>query len=308
MRFKVIPLVLPLLFLGTPLATGPATAQTSIEVIVNDEAITSYDINQRARLITLTQRTNNATARRLAEQELIDDRLKLTEAERIGVNVSDGEVNNAFNNIATNVRMTPSQLSSALSRGGVNPQTLKDRLKAQLAWSQVVRRRFQATVKVTESDVIAALRKSEKADQNTSIEYDLKQVIVVVPKKSNGAFKSKRKRESDQIRNAVSGCDGIGTVLSQYSEVVVKPVGRRLETELPESMRDDISKTEPGRLTKPQETGRGYEMIAVCSKEEIQSDIAARTEMENELRAKEGEALSRRYLMDLRRRATIVER
>ncbi|WP_417667989.1 SurA N-terminal domain-containing protein [Roseibium sp.] len=306
MRFKILSLVLPLMFMGLPAPV--AQAQTSIKVIVNDQAITSYDINQRARLITLTQRKGGATARRMAEQELIDDKLKLTEAARIGVSIPDSEVNGAYGNIARNVKMTPSQLSTALRRGGVNPQTLKDRLEAQLAWSQVVRRRFQATVKVSESDVIAALKKSDKADQNTSIEYDLKQVIVVVPKKSSNGFKAKRSRESNQIRKAFTSCEDIGSVLSQYSEVVVKPVGRRLETELPEAMRDEISKTEPGQLTKPQQTGRGYEMIAVCDKKEIQSDIAARTEMENELRAKEGEALSRRYLMDLRRRATIVER
>ncbi|MBS8259160.1 peptidylprolyl isomerase [Roseibium polysiphoniae] len=306
MRFRFLTLFLPIVILGTPLPS--AVAQTSIKVIVNDEAITSYDIQQRARLITMTQRKGGATARRMAEQELIDDKLKLTEAARVRISVSDSQINGAYGNIARNVKMSQSQLSNALRRGGVNPQTLKDRLKAQLAWSQVVRRRFQAEVKVTESDVIAALRKSDKKDQNTSIEYDLKQVIVVVPKKASGGFKSKRKRESDKIRKAFNGCEQAGSVLGQYSEVVLRPVGRRLETELPENMRDSVNDTEPGRLTKPQQTGRGYEMIAVCSKREIQSDIAARTEMESELRAKEGEALSRRYLMDLRRRATIVER
>ncbi len=306
MRVSTFTFLLSLVMMSSTLPA--AVAQTSIKVIVNDHAITSYDISQRARLITMTQRKGGATARRLAKQELIDDQLKLTEASRAGVSISDSEVNGAYGNIARNVKMSPSQLSSALRRGGVNPQTLKDRLKAQLAWSQIVRRRYQAQVKVTDSDVIAALRKSDKKDQNTSIEYDLKQVIVVVPKKSSGSFKAKRKRESAQIRKAFNGCEQAGAVLGQYSEVVLRPIGRRLETELPDGMRDEIDKTEPGRLTKPQQTGRGYEMIAICGKEEIQSDIAARTEMKNELQAKEGESLSRRYLMDLRRRATIVER
>ncbi len=306
MRISFIPVLFSLIVAG--LGSHQVQAQTSIKVVVNDEAITSYDISQRARLISMTQRKSSSIARREAEQELIDDKLKLTEAKRLGVVVSQSEVDGAYQSIATNVKMSASQLSSALRRGGVNPDTLKDRLRAQIAWSQAVRRRFQATVKVTESDVIAALRRSDKADQNVSIEYDLKQVIVVVPKKSSGGFKSKRRRESDSIRSAFNGCDAAGPVLSQYSEVVVKPIGRRLETELPEGLRDEISKTEPGRLTKPRQTEVGYEMLAICEKREIQSDIAARKEMENELRAKEGEALSRRYLMDLRRSATIVER
>ncbi|MEJ8475344.1 SurA N-terminal domain-containing protein [Roseibium algae] len=306
MRFRFLIPLFCLILLGLPQQS--VLAQTSIKVVVNDEAITSYDIAQRARLISMTQRKNKSVARRLAKEELIDDKLKMTEAARVRVSISDAEVNEAYSNIARSVKMSPSNLSSALRRGGVNPQTLKDRLKAQLAWSQVVRNLFQAKINVTDSDVIAALRKSDKKDQDTSIEYELKQVIVVVPKKSSGGFKSKRQRESAQIRKTFNGCEQAGSVLSQYKEVVLRPVGRKLETELPPNMRESIAKTGVGRLTKAQKTDRGYEMIAVCDKQEIKSDIAARTEMKSELRAKEGESLSRRHLMDLRRRATIVER
>lgn len=285
-----------------------AQAQATIEVIVNDHPITTYDISQRARLITMTQRKGGSVAKRMARQELIDEQIQLNEASRVGVNVSDGQINGAYGQIARNVRMSTSQLSSALRRGGVNPQTLKDRLKAQLAWSEVVRGRFSAQIKINDSDVVAALRDADIENKNISIEYDLQRVIVVVPAKSSNSFKAQRRRESDAIRKAFNSCEQAGPVLGQYKEVVVKPIGRRLETEIPGNMRDEIEKAGIGGLTKPEQTSRGYEMIAVCNKREMQSDIAARTEMENELRQKEGESLSRRYLMDLRRRATIVER
>ncbi|MBO0346177.1 SurA N-terminal domain-containing protein [Roseibium limicola] len=291
-----------------PVLGAQAWAQTSIAVVVNDQAITNYDVNQRAKLIRLTQRKTGATAQRLAEQELIDDSIKLAEAKRIGVTVSESDVNNAFGSIASNVKLSPSKLSQALRQNGVSPDTLKDRLRAQLAWSQVVRRRFQASVDITDSEVIAALRKSDMKDQQTSIEYDLKRVVVVVPQKSSNGFRAQRKRESDAIRAKFSGCDTSGPILGTYKEVVIMPIGRRLETEIPENMRTAIDKAGEGKLTAAEKTGRGYEMIAVCGKREIKSDIAARTEMENVLREKEGEQLSRRYLMDLRRRATIVDR
>ena len=127
-----------------------------------------------------------------------------------------------------------------------------------------------------------------------------------MPKSSSGGFKSKRKRESNQIRSAFNDCENPGAVLGKYSEVVMQPIGRRLETELPANMRDEIKALQPGKLTKPSTTPVGFEMIAVCGKREIASDIAVRTELENELRAKEGESRSRRYLMDVRRRATII--
>ena len=306
MRISALTLCLSLIWLTvTPLS---GLAQTSIKMIVNDHAVTSYDIKQRARLISLTQRRSGAAATKMAKEELIDDRLKLDEAKRLSVSVSDREINGAYGNIAKSVKMSPKQLNAALNRSGVNPKTLKARLKAQLAWQKVVQRRFQGQIDIDESDVIAALRRSDKKDQDTSLEYDLSQVIVVIPKKSSAGFKSKRKRESEKLRSSFSSCTDAGAVLGQYSEVVLRPIGRRLETELSQPMRDAVKDLEVGRLSKPQLSGRGYEMIAVCGKREIKSDIAARTAMENELRAKEGEQQSRRYLRDLRRMATVVQR
>lgn len=303
MRMRLPILFALLAFLSVPLAPS---ANAAIKVIVNDTPITDYDITQRARLITLTERKNAATAKRQAEQELIDDQVKLAEAERYSLNVSNDEVEAAYNNIARSVKMSPSQLGQALGRSGVKADTLKARLKAQLAWNKVVQRRVRGRVEVDESDIIAALQKTDEAERNLSIEYDLRRIIVVVPKKSSNSFKSKRKRESNQIRQAFPGCDDAGSVLGQYSEVVVRPIGRRLETELPDNMRDEINNLEVGKLTKPSPTPVGYEMIAICGKREIASDIAARTKLESELMAKETQTQERRVLMDARRRATII--
>lgn len=306
MRLRLVPVLLGLaLFLTAPFSLQ---AHAAIRVIVNDVPITDYDISQRARLITLTQRKSASVAKRQAKEELVDDHIKLAEAERMGIDISQSQVDNAYGNIARNVKMSPGQLSKALGQGGVKPETLKYRLKAQLAWNQIVQARFRGKIDVDESDIIAALKKTDEEDRQKSIEYDLKRVIVVVPKSSSGGFKSKRKRESNQIRAAFNDCENPGAVLGKYSEVVVQPIGRRLETELPESMRDEIKALQPGKLTKPSTTPVGYEMIAVCGKREIASDIAVRTELENELRAKEGESQSRRYLMEIRRRATIIYR
>lgn len=306
MRLRLVPVFLGLaLFLTAPL---PQQAQAAIRVIVNDQPITDYDISQRARLITLTQRKSASVAKRQAQEELVDDHVKLAEAERMGIDISQSQVDSAYGNIARNVKMSPGQLSKALGQGGVKPETLKYRLKAQLAWNQIVQARFRGKIEVDESDIIAALKKTDEEDRQKSIEYDLKRVIVVVPKSSSGGFKSKRKRESDQIRAAFNDCENPGAVLGKYSEVVVQPIGRRLETELPENMRKEIAALQPGKLTKASTTPVGYEMIAVCGKREIASDIAVRTELENELRAKEGESQSRRYLLEIRRRATIIYR
>ncbi|TYC63342.1 peptidylprolyl isomerase [Rhodobacterales bacterium] len=306
MRLRLVPVLFGLILALAVQAQMPAHA--AIKVIVNDVPITDYDISQRARLIVLTQRKSAAAAKQQAQEELVDDQVKLAEAKRVGVDIGQSQVDNAFNNIARNIKMSPAQLSGALRKGGVQPEALKQRLKAQLAWSEVLQRRFSGRIEVDESDIIAELKKTDEAERQKSIEYNLKRIIVVVPKNSSGGFKSKRKSESNQIRSSFSGCDTSGELLGKYQEVVVQPIGHRLETELPEDLRKEIGSMQTGELTKPSTTPVGYEMIALCGKREIASDIAVRTKLENELRAKEGESQSRRYLMEVRRRATIIYR
>ncbi len=286
-------------------AVAPAKAATEIKVIVNDKAITTYDIDQRAKLLRLTTRRSGAAAQKAAMEELIDETLKLQESARLRVSVSDAQVDDAFGNIARNVKLTPSRLEAALRQSGVSPSTLRDRLKADIAWSQSVRLKFRATVKINEADVVAALRKGATEEPLTSVEYNLQSYIFVIPGKASESFKAKRKAEINQFRNQFTSCEQGEKAAQSLSEVVVLPARRRLESELPPIARDALQNTTTGGTTDINLGDKGYEFIAVCDKREFKGDVDARVAMEAELRNKEGDQLSRQYLRDLRRNALI---
>ncbi|WP_162901487.1 SurA N-terminal domain-containing protein [Breoghania sp. L-A4] len=288
-----------------PLAAQPAHAQTSIEVVVNDEAITSYDIAQRARLLQLTTRRSAGAAKKAALEELIDEHIKTQEAKRTGTSVSDAQVDEAFAQIASRTKMSPSQLGKALSRAGVQPSTLKARIGAEMAWAEVVRGRFRRTINISEQEIIAALQKQDGDSEETTTEVTITQLIFVVPRKSSKSLTTKRRGEANDLRKRFSSCEEGLKLTSEYNEVVVKPLGIRLLPELPANIRDSLEGVETGRLGKPVETGNGIEIFAVCNKREIQSDAAARNKVESDLRNKEGEMMSRRYLRELRRNAVI---
>lgn len=290
------------------LPVAPAGAQTSIKVVVNDEPITSYDIAQRSRLIQLTARKPAGTARKMAVEELIDERLKAQEAKRHGVSVTDAEVDQAFGTIAQRAKLNATTLAQALSRSGVNPDTLKTRIRNEMIWADIVRRRFRAQVNISEQDVVAAMLKKEKPTDAKTTEYSLKQVIFVVPGSSSAAQKGRRRQEAEAFRNRFQSCDAGIAMAEGLKEVVVKPVGTRLAPELPAQLLELLQDVPVGRTTKPIETGNGYELYAVCDKKQIDSDAGLRTEIEGELRSKEGELMSRRYLRDLRRDAVIEYR
>jgi peptidyl-prolyl cis-trans isomerase SurA len=285
---------------------GSALAQTSIKVIVADQPITSYEISQRARFIQLTQRNANPT--KVATEELIDEKLQLAEARRRGITVSEGEVNDAFAGIASRLKMTPDQLVKALKSSGVDAKTFKDRIRAQIAWGKVVREKFRATVAVSEQDVIAALQTKAdpaKTDKATTTEYELNQIIFVVPAKASPAVAAQRQKEAEQLRGRFTSCAEGVAFTKGLTEVVVKPLGRRMQSDLTDENVKMLDEMEIGRLTPPQRTENGVEMVALCGRRVLQSDAAARATIEGELLDEQGSLLSRRYLRDLKRNAVI---
>lgn len=285
---------------------GPSAAATRIEVVVNDQAITNYAIDQRARLLKLTGAKGNV--RDEATEQLIDEVLQRQEAKRANVEISDAQVNAAFAEIATRVKLSPANFATALSQNGVNPETLKDRLRVQLAWSRVVGTRFRSSKKVTEQDLIATLRGKGTETSKETAQYLLERVIVVIPKSASRGEISSAETTARQLRSRFTSCDSGLDLARQAKGVVVKQAGRRTSNEIPDNVLKLVEATEVGHLSAPDKTSEGLEMYAVCAKDTVRSTEAAIQEVQSEIVGEEGALFSRQYLRNLRKDAVIERR
>ncbi|MEM6382395.1 MAG: peptidylprolyl isomerase [Pseudomonadota bacterium] len=294
---------------GLHLITGNVQAQTVFtEILVNDFPITNFDINSRSGLLRL-QGLSSAEARSRAEDELIDETLQRAEGRRLGLSVSQDEVEEALRTIAGRSNLSVSQLGQALGQRGVDISTLRDSVEAQILWSQIVGARFRATVQVDEQDVLAALDSQTTDDDAaalTATEYSIREIIFIVPEGSPASAFQRRESEANALRARFETCaQGIASA-RQLTSVVVQDEIRRFSSDLSEPLNDMLSDTPTGRLTPPERTDNGISVLAVCNKREIRSDADARRDVENELRNEEGVLLSRGYLRDLRASATII--
>jgi peptidyl-prolyl cis-trans isomerase SurA len=288
---------------GKPESRAPSNK--SIPIVVNGEPITSYDINQRLRLMQLG---GGGGSSRQAADELIDEMLQTLEGQRRGVSASGGQVDAAFGSIATNVKMTPAQLTAALRGEGIEADTLKKRLRAQLVWQQLVQQRTQVKGSVRADDVMAALREKGDPSSLTATEFTLQQIIFIVPQGSSTNLYAQRRSEAQAFRQRFKGCDQALEQAKALRGVVVKDVGRRDSSELRGPDGEAIQNTKPGATAPPIQTDAGIELIAVCSAREIQSTAVARAEVENELYLKQAADLGQDYLQELRDRAIIEYR
>jgi peptidyl-prolyl cis-trans isomerase SurA len=276
-----------------------------VVVMVDGEPITALDIEQRIKFMTMSN-SNKAPSRQEALDTLIDDILEIREAQRFGIDVPASEIDNSFANVGTRMGADPQKLTEILAKSGASAETLKHRLKAQLAWNALVRGRFKASLEIADSDVEAQLELHKPQDKNeVGYEYVLRPIVMVVPRGSPDAAFEARKRDADALRVRFQTCaDGI-PFARELREVAVRDGVTKFSADLPPELRDILDKTDIGHLTPPEQTSEGVQMFALCSKKENKTDTPGKKEMREELFQQKFGAQAKRYLAELRREAMI---
>jgi peptidyl-prolyl cis-trans isomerase SurA len=157
---------LALALLALSLAAVPAVANAQVVVVANGSPITELDIQQRMKLVVTSTHTN--PTRQEIINDLIDDRLKIARAKVYSLEVTDAEVDTAFEGMAKRQRITPQQFTQVLERAGISANTVKARIRAELTWSQLIRGKFSSSLQVGESDVANVLRSRTETESRRS--------------------------------------------------------------------------------------------------------------------------------------------
>jgi peptidyl-prolyl cis-trans isomerase SurA len=281
---------------------GLAHAQSEIRVVVNEEPITSYDVRNRAKL--LKAMTGGKAGEKEALDQLIDEHLMLQEASRRNVVVTDDEVEAEFSRRAANARFSAAQFEQAMRGAGIDPKTFKSFIRANLAWSQIVRARFRGAIDISEEDIAAALRRRQGAGEEATesaatYEYMLQQIVFL------GGAEATMRSHANAFRSAFQDCDHSLDQVAGMTGVVVRPTVRREETQLSEALRKSLTGLDVGGITQPEKTSEGIQVVAICAKTAIHGHTQASEEVREELASEEGEMVARRYLRDLRADAVI---
>jgi peptidyl-prolyl cis-trans isomerase SurA len=290
------------LTLTLPLLPATVAGAQQVVVLVNGEPITALDIEQRSKLTQLS--TQKAPARQEVIEQLIAEKLKLREAKKFGLEVSTAEVDSAFGAMASRMRFTPEQLTAQLARSGINVATLKHRIRADIAWPQIVRGRYQSSLQVGEKDILTAME--AKGDDSVGFDYTLRPILFLVPTGSSDAFVDGRRREAEALRSRFQSCDDGIAFARALKDVAVREQVTRSSVDIPSPLRKLLDGIEVGRLTPPEVTKFGVEMFAICAKKQSSADnMPGKRRAKESIMAERFEKRSEQYLKELRRGAML---
>jgi peptidyl-prolyl cis-trans isomerase SurA len=278
-----------------------------LSALVNGEPITNYDIEQRSKLNFLT--THKQASRQDVINELIDEKVKIKEAKKFGVDPGSTDVDQAYTSMSQRMHITTEQLTKSLESQGIRPETLKARIKADMVWTSLVRGRYKESLQVGEKDVAAAVR--EKGDEKSEVEafeYKLQPVVLIVPRGSPPAAIDVRRKEAEALRERVQSCEEANSYFKSIQNAAIRDVVTKTTADIPEVLRGVLDKTPIGHLTPPEVTKQGIEMVVLCGRKPTTIDTPKKREIREKMFAEKYEAKSKSYLQEVRRAAMIEYR
>jgi peptidyl-prolyl cis-trans isomerase SurA len=292
---------------------GTTLAQTEqrIVVLVNDDPISAYDIEQRERFLAMTTQEKPSPAlKKKATDMLIDERLQMQQGKKVGITADPSNVTKVLENMAKKNQMPVAELTSALAQMGVNIKTLKDRIKAQIVWREVVQRKFRHDVLIGESEVDEALAGSEANQEGGSAPkpaaLQLRQVKFALASGSDKVV-ARRLAEAEALRARFNSCANIIELTKGISGASVKSLQDQSVSALAQPARTLVMHAKVGQMTPPVISASAVELYAVCGKRAPQDD-PQRTATKNKLMQQEMALRSERLLRDLRQDAFIEHR
>lgn len=273
-------------------ASAALPAYAATVVTVNGEAISDVQVDQRMRLFRME---GNNTGRNGALEQLITEAIQNQEAKRLGITVSNAQVDDAFLQIARNLNVSRDRLQQMLQQGGVGAETLQARLRAAIAWNAVAQSAIMPNVQISELELDQ--QAAQKVADYQNFDYILKEVTFI----GNG-----RSGQANNYRANFAGCDTAVQLSLTYNDVAVVDVGRRHATQVPDAIARELAGLNTGGITKPRAVESGLSMLAVCEKVAAQDLTFVKGGLRDEAGSDAYEREAKAYLDRLRAQAKII--
>jgi peptidyl-prolyl cis-trans isomerase SurA len=287
--------------IGLSISSAPAAAQ-QIVATVNDSPITDYDVEQRVRMHSVLGLPATSA---IALEGLIEDRVKLIETRKYKIPAGEPQVVEGMGRVAALLQIPTATLSARLEAAGVSAQHVREHFGAQNAWL-IYARSINRSLDVSERQVRTEL---SRRGASGGWEYDLRQIIFILPSNASEQTLRSRTREAEELRRRFTDCSTGPRLAARMHDVAVKETVTRSGETLDAGFVRLLDSMPIGRITAPRPTSTGLEMLALCGKRPSRdSEESAADEMRQSLLARRHEQEGDRLYSRVRARAVIVRR
>jgi len=208
--------------------------------IVNGDVVTDTDVEQRLNLVIAANGGKIDTEEKVrlrlqVLRNLIDEKLEIQEASTADIKVTDGEIESAYNRVATNFKQVKGTFVDFLRQAGSSPQSIKAQIRGELAWSKLLRRKVEPQVNVGDDEVKAVIAKLTAAKGKD--EFHVSEIFLSATPETQSRVLTDANRIVGQVRGGAS----FVAYARQFSEASSAGVGGDLGWVRAEQLNDAVA-------------------------------------------------------------------
>ncbi|MDO6441392.1 MULTISPECIES: peptidylprolyl isomerase [unclassified Marinobacter] len=246
-----------------------------VVAIVDDDVILQTELEARINTIVgrLSAQGTGLPPRRLLEErvleQLITESVQLQMAEKMGMRISDNELNETLVNIAERNDMTLSEFEEQLVVEGVSYRQAREQIRQEMITGRVQQRQVGGRVRVTDSEVENYLQALESGGGNGA-EYRLAYIFIEPDNPADDASVDATREKTEELRAAIlNGRDfrEVAVAESDASNALEGgDMGWRSERQLPSLVAPVVPELEVGTPSEVLENNSGFHMVMVMDK------------------------------------------
>lgn len=234
-----------------------------IAVIVDDGVIMESQIKSQTEEI-LEQYKNqniNPPSKEILREEIIEklvlDELQLQMAARVGIRISDAELNQTFIRIASGNNMELEEFIDYLRSQGTSYENLRENIRRQMLIQRVQQGRVSSEVSITDKEFEGFLQ-TDDSIKSLEPEIQLGQILV------------KTKEEANEILLKLDSGEDFQQLAINFSKSSSARNGGLLDWKRPSEMAELFANAVDGKdknwISKPLESGAGFHIIKLIDK------------------------------------------
>ncbi|MEO8103900.1 MAG: SurA N-terminal domain-containing protein, partial [Betaproteobacteria bacterium] len=209
--------------LTVPAKSGGVVELDRIVAVVNNEVITSNDLNSRMAMVVKqlqaqsTQLPPQDALKKQLLERMINDMVQMQEAKETGIKVDDATLDKALQRIADENTLSMTEFRRRLEQDGVSWQKFREEVRGEVIMSRLREREVESGINITEAEVDTQLS-LEAREATTDQEFRLAHILVLVPEQATSAqIEARRKRALQALGELRKGAE-FAQISAQYSD------------------------------------------------------------------------------------------
>ena len=176
-------------------------------------------------------------------------------------------------------KMTVPQFAEHIGKMGASIVVMRERIRASLSWSDVIRRKFGPQITVANRDVDRMVASAEGQDD---VELRIHRVLFNLPVGNDQKRLAQRLNDAEQLRGKFSGCKSMETMARGVPGARFDNLGDRRPSSLPEPTRSLLLAAHDDELLPATIGENGVELWAVCGRKLVKAADSKRETAQNE--------------------------